>query len=296
MTMKVMVQVNGRRLALSNLDKVLYPDAAFTKAEVIDYYSRIAPAMLPHLNGRPLTVKRYPNGVEGEFFFEKNAPRHTPDWIRHVTLPVPGSTKDREQIDFAIVDDLPTLVFYANLAALEFHVPMWRVSESGQPSPPDLLVFDLDPGAPATIVECCEVAVLLREALREEGIESFPKTSGNKGMQLYAPWAGAGDANTAAYARDLAGRMERRHSFITSVMAKRARPGKVFIDWSQNNPAKTTVAPYSLRANRLPTVSTPLSWSEVENCGSPDELVFTAPDVLARVEEHHDIFIGRPWP
>jgi bifunctional non-homologous end joining protein LigD len=289
MTKKVPVTVDGRRLALSNLDKVLYPDAAFTKAEVIDYYTRIAPAMLPHLNGRPLTVKRYPNGVDGGFFFEKNVPAHTPDWIRTVTLPVTGSTKDREKIDFAIIDDLPTLVYFANLAALEIHVPMWRVSGDGEPLPPDLLVFDLDPGAPATIVECCEVAVLLREALKEDGHDACPKTSGRKGMQLYAPWHG--EAGTSAYAKRLAQRLEKAHPLVTSVMSKSARPGKVFIDWSQNNPAKTTVAPYSLRANRVPTVSTPLNWDEVEQCDSPDQLVFTASDVLARTARLGDIFL-----
>ncbi|MCT9932570.1 non-homologous end-joining DNA ligase [Planotetraspora sp. A-T 1434] len=289
MTQKVLVRVDGRELSLSNLDKVLYPDAAFTKAEVIDYYSRIAPVLLPHLKDRPLTVKRFPNGVNGGFFFEKNAPSHTPDWIPTVNLPAPGSTKNRETIDFPIVNDLPSLVYYANLAALELHLPMWRVTEDGEPLPPDTLVFDLDPGAPATIVDCCRVAVLLRDTLKEDGHESFPKTSGNKGMQLYVPWdQGPG---TSDYAKALAQRLEAENPYVTSVMAKRARPGKVFIDWSQNNPYKTTVAPYSLRANRIPTVSTPLLWDEVESCGSPDELVFTAPDVLARVEEHGDLFM-----
>ena len=186
--MKVPVKVDGRELTLSNLDKVLYPDYGFTKAEVIDYYSRIAPVLLPHLQGRPLTVKRYPNGVTGQFFFEKNAPEHTPGWVRRVNLPAPGSTKNRETIDFAVVDDLPTLVYYANLAALELHVPQWRVDEEGTALPPDTLVFDLDPGAPATIVECTRVALMLREVLKAEGLTAVPKTSGNKGMQLYADW------------------------------------------------------------------------------------------------------------
>ncbi|MBO3750883.1 non-homologous end-joining DNA ligase [Streptosporangiaceae bacterium NEAU-GS5] len=282
---KVPVKVDGKELILSNLDKVLYPDAAFTKAEVIDYYSRIAPYMLPHLEGRPLTVKRYPNGVAGQFFFEKNAPRHTPPWVRRVTLPVPGSTMNREKIDFAVVEDLPTLVYYANLAALEIHVPQWRVDGDDQPLPPDRLVFDLDPGAPATIVDCCRVALLLREAL---DVECFPKTSGNKGMQVYCEWEGD---DPSTYAKELAQRLEAEHRFITSTMAKRERPGRVLIDWSQNNPAKTTVAPYSLRANRMPTVSTPLSWEEVDDCTSPDQLVFTADDVLARVEAHGDLFM-----
>ncbi|GII29660.1 non-homologous end-joining DNA ligase [Planotetraspora mira] len=288
MTEKVLVRVDGRELSLSNLTKVLYPAGGFTKAEVIDYYTRIAPVMLPRLRGRPLTVKRFPNGVERQSFFEKNAPAHTPKWVRKVTLPVPGSTMNREKIDFAVVDDLPTLVYYANLAAIEFHVPMWRVGGDGDPLPPDTLVFDLDPGAPATIVECCRVAVLLRDELERDGLECLPKTSGNKGMQLYARWdRGPG---TADYAKALAQRLESAHPLVTSVMARKVRPGRVFIDWSQNNPAKTTVAPYSMRANRLPTVSTPLLWDEVEKCDEPDQLMFTAPEVLARVEEHGDLF------
>ncbi|MEV0387707.1 non-homologous end-joining DNA ligase [Nonomuraea sp. NPDC050643] len=287
--MKVPVKVGGRDLTLSNLDKVLYPDFGFTKAEIIDYYSRVAPVLLPHLAGRPLTVKRYPNGVNGPFFFEKNAPDHTPGWVRLATLPAPGSTKNRETIDFAIVEDLPTLVYYANLAALELHVPQWRVDDDGEPLPPDTLVFDLDPGPPATIVECCRVALMLREVLAGEGLTARPKTSGNKGMQLYADWDCREEPST--YAKRLAQLLEKEHrDQVVSVMAKKARPGKVFIDWSQNNPAKTTVAPYSLRARERPTVSAPLLWKEVEGCERPDELVFTAPDVLARVEKHGDLF------
>ncbi|WP_405086953.1 non-homologous end-joining DNA ligase [Microbispora sp. NBC_01389] len=289
MTEKVRVKVEDRMLVLTNLDKVLYPGTGFTKAGVIDYYTRIAPVLLPHLRGRPLTVKRYPNGADGAFFFEKNAPGHTPDWVRTVTLPAPGSTKNREEIEFAVVEDLPTLVYYANLAALEIHVPMWRVAKDGEPQPPDTLVFDLDPGAPATIADCCRVAVLLRRALAEDGLESHPKTSGNKGMQLYVPWdRGPG---TSDYAKALARRMQEEHPFVTSVMARKERPGKVFIDWSQNNPAKTTVAPYSLRAGPLPTVSTPLLWEEVEACENPEQLVFTSSDVLKRVAEHGDLLV-----
>ncbi|MGW2159822.1 non-homologous end-joining DNA ligase [Nonomuraea sp. NPDC001699] len=286
---KVPVRVDGRELTLSNLDKVLYPEIGFTKAEVIDYYSRVAPVLLPHLAGRPLTVKRYPNGVTGQFFFEKNAPEHTPDWVRKVNLPAPGSTKNRGTIDFAVVEDLPTLAYYANLAALELHVPQWRVDDDGTALPPDTLVFDLDPGAPATIVECCRVALVLRELLKDEGLTARPKTSGNKGMQLYADWDCREEPS--AYAKRLAQTLEKEHpKEIVSVMAKKARPGKVFIDWSQNNPSKTTVAPYSLRARERPTVSTPLLWKEVEGCEHPDDLVFTAPDVLARVEKHGDLF------
>ncbi|TXK38453.1 non-homologous end-joining DNA ligase [Nonomuraea sp. C10] len=286
---KVPVRVDGRELVLSNLDKVLYPESGFTKAEVIDYYSRIAPVLLPHLEGRPLTVKRFPNGVEGMSFFEKNAPEHTPGWVRRARLPAPGSTKDRDAIDFALIDDLPGLVYYANLAALELHVPQWRVDGEGRALPPDTLVFDLDPGPPATIVECCEVALMLREVLSADGLEARPKTSGSKGMQLYAAWDGREEPS--AYAKRLAQALAKRHpERIVSVMAKKQRPGKVFIDWSQNNPAKTTVAPYSLRARTRPTVSTPLLWKEVERCESPEDLVFTSSDVLARMEKHGDLF------
>jgi bifunctional non-homologous end joining protein LigD len=289
MAKKVPVKVEGRELTLSNLDKVLYPDYRFTKAEVIDYYSRIASVLLPHIEGRPLTVKRFPDGVTGQSFFEKNAPEHTPDWVKRVNLPVPGSTKNRETINFAVVEDLPTLVYYANLAALELHVPQWRVDDDGEALPPDLLVFDLDPGPPATIVECCEVALMLREVLKAEGLSARPKTSGRKGMQLYADWDCREEPS--AYAKRLAQVLAKEHpQQVVSIMTKKARPGKVFIDWSQNNPAKTTVAAYSLRASEQPTVSTPLTWKEVEDCERPEDLVFTAPDVLARVEKRGDLF------
>ncbi|HLU73062.1 MAG TPA: non-homologous end-joining DNA ligase [Nonomuraea sp.] len=286
---KVPVRVDGRELTLSNLDKVLYPEYGFTKAEVIDYYTRIAPVLLPHLAGRPLTVKRFPDGVDGMSFFEKNAPEHTPGWVRRARLPVPGSTKDRETIDFAVVEDLPTLVYYANLAALELHVPQWRVDDEGRALPPDTLVFDLDPGPPATIVECCAVALMLREVLAAEGLTARPKTSGSKGVQLYAAWDCREEPS--AYARRLAQLLAKEHpDQVVSVMTKKLRTGKVFIDWSQNNPAKTTVAPYSLRARTRPTVSTPLLWEEVEGCEDPDDLVFTSSEVLARVNEHGDLF------
>ncbi|MEU8271005.1 non-homologous end-joining DNA ligase [Sphaerisporangium sp. NPDC049002] len=289
MAEKVRVRVDGRELTLTNLDKVLYPEAGFTKAEVIDYYSRLAPVMLPHLRGRPMTVKRYPNGVGEQFFFEKNRPAHTPAWVRTARLPAPGSTKDRDTIVYTIVDDLPTLVYLANLAALEFHTPMWRIDEQGRPQPPDTMVFDLDPGAPATIVECSRVALRLRDVLREDGLAGCPKTSGNKGMQVYVPWSHR-SGSPSEYAKALAQRLEKeRPDEIVSQMARKLRPGKVFIDWSQNNPAKTTVSPYSLRANRLPTVSTPVTWEEVEGCDRPEDLAFTAEDVLRRVAELGDL-------
>lgn len=291
MPQRVAVEVDGRRLGLSNLEKVLYPEAGFTKAEVIDYYNRIAPVMLPHLANRPATRKRYPDGVDGPFFFEKNAPSHTPRWVHTVTLPVPGSTMDREVIAYVVVDDLATLVWLANLAALELHIPQWTVSSRTKPRGSDLLVFDLDPGPPATIVECTRVAMMLRDLLADDGLRAYPKTSGSKGMQLYAPIKPTDGDETSAYAKSLAARLAKeRPRDVVSQMAKNLRPGKVFVDWSQNNSAKTTVAPYSLRARPLPTVSTPLTWDEVESCESPGDLRFVASEVLARVEDHGDLF------
>jgi bifunctional non-homologous end joining protein LigD len=291
MPQRVAVEVDGRRLGLSNLDKVLYPETGFTKAEVIDYYNRVAPVMLPHLANRPATRKRYPDGVDGPFFFEKNAPSHTPRWVHTVTLPVPGSTMDREVIAYVVVDDLATLVWLANLAALELHIPQWTVSSRAKPRGSDLLVFDLDPGPPATIVECTRVALLLRDLLADDGLQAYPKSSGSKGMQLYAPIRPIDGDETSAYAKSQAERLAKeRPREVVSQMAKNLRGGKVFVDWSQNNSAKTTVAPYSLRARPLPTVSTPLTWDEVESCESPNDLRFVASDVLARVEDHGDLF------
>jgi bifunctional non-homologous end joining protein LigD len=288
-TSKVPVEVEGHRLVLSNLDKVLYPDAGFTKGQILDYYTRIAPFLLPHLAGRPLTRKRYPNGVDGAFFFEKNVPRGLPDWVRTARLPSPGSTKDRDVIDFVIVDELATLVYVANLASLELHTPMWKVGPKGAAKPPDMLVIDLDPGPPATIVECCRVAELVRA---ESNREWHAKTSGSKGMQLYAKAGGRRSADsTSDEIRKLAEQLERAHpDLVVSRMTKTLRPGKVFIDWSQNNPAKTTVTVYSLRARPRPTVSTPISWDEVAACTQAEQLVFEAADVLERTSASGDLF------
>ncbi|HEY3715757.1 MAG TPA: non-homologous end-joining DNA ligase [Jatrophihabitantaceae bacterium] len=288
MAERITVEVEGRQLSISNLDKVLYPETGFTKGEVIDYYTRIAPVLLPHLAGRPLTVKRYPNGVDGAFFFEKNAPRGTPKWVRTVTLPVPGSTMDRETIDFVVVEELATLVWLANLAALELHVPQWQVVGRSKKPHTDLIVFDLDPGAPADIRQCAEVAVWVRDRLVEDGLTPVAKTSGSKGMQVSAPISVGSAADTSRYAQDVAQRLEAEHpKLVVSRMAKNLRGGKVFVDWSQNNPAKTTVAPYSLRARPTPTVSTPLHWDEV---AAGQALRFTAPEVLDRVAEDGDAF------
>ncbi|SDM44660.1 non-homologous end-joining DNA ligase [Allokutzneria albata] len=284
------VRVDGRTLKLSNLDKVLYPEDGFTKGEVIDYYARIAPVMLPHLADRALTLKRYPDGVDGMSFFEKNVSRHAPDWVRTVRLSTPGSSRGAEHADYAVVQDTATLVWAANLAALELHIPQWTVGPRGARRDPDLLVFDLDPGAPATIVECCRVAELLRGALAEDGLPAYPKTSGSKGLQLYVPITAPDSERPREYARELAERLAAdRPQQIVAKMIKAIRGGKVLIDWSQNNTAKTTVAPYSLRARERPTVSTPVTWDEVEACRKPRDLVFTSADVLDRVAEHGDL-------
>jgi bifunctional non-homologous end joining protein LigD len=292
---KLSVEVEGRKLGLSNLDKVLYPETGTTKGEVIDYYTRIAPVLLPYLADRPLTRKRWPDGVEAESFFEKNAPRGTPEWVRTVTLPSPGSTRNRETVTYVVCDELPTLVWLANLAVLELHVPQWRV-DGDQPQNPDRLVLDLDPGAPATVIECCQVALLLAEALADDGLLAYPKTSGSKGLQMYVALDGKAQVDDVhGYARRLAERLEIEHrDLVISRMEKRARAGKVLVDWSQNNAAKTTVAPYSLRGRERPTVSAPVTWEEVERTARSKArtrlpLRFDYAETLARVEEDGDL-------
>ena len=283
---RVEVHVLGRTLSLSNLDKVLYPVAGFTKGHVIDYYTRVAPYVLPHLAGRALTLKRYPNGVEGQFFYEKNAPSHRPEWVRTERVPI---RTDGRTIDFVIADDLPTLVWLANLADLELHTSLSKAPVVERPT---MLVFDLDPGPPATIVECARVALRLREAFDHFGLQAFPKTSGSKGMQVYVPLnTPATYDETKGFARGLAQVLERRHpELVLSDMNKARRRGKVFVDWSQNDEHKTTVNVYSLRAREKPTVSTPLTWDEVEGVQDPEELSFTSAEVLQRVAAHGDLF------
>jgi bifunctional non-homologous end joining protein LigD len=286
---RLRVDVEGRPLELSNLDKVLYPAVGFTKGEVIDYYTRVAPVLLPHLADRPLTRIRFPNGAGEKSFFEKNKPAATPDWVRVETLPAPGSSKGRDTIDYVVADDLPTLVWLANLAALELHTPQWKIGRH-----PDMMVVDLDPGAPAALRQCCQVALLMRDRLADDGIDSYPKTSGKKGMQLCCPIAATQPADVVSgYARRIAQELERAQpKLIVSKMAKNLRPGKVFIDWSQNSAAKTTVAPYSLRAQAVPAVSTPLTWDEVEAGAAgkrPSSKPYTADEVLKRVEKSGDL-------
>jgi bifunctional non-homologous end joining protein LigD len=275
------VDVEGRELSLSNLDKILYPEVGFTKGEVIDFYTRIAPVLLPHLRGRPLTLKRYPNGVDGDFFYEKNCPAHRPDWVRTARV---------DKIDYCLCDDLPTLVWMANLADLELHPSLSLAEEIQRPT---VMAFDLDPGPPAGIMECREVALMLRDALGQIGLESVPKTSGSKGIQVYAPLNTDGVTydDTKPLSQALARHLEAEHpKQIVSLQKKELRKGKVLIDWSQNDEHKTTVSVYSLRARETPTVSTPLGWDELEAASDPDELAFTAGEVLERVEEHGDLF------
>jgi bifunctional non-homologous end joining protein LigD len=283
----VEVEVGGRQLRLSNLDKVLYPEPGFTKGQVIDYYSRIAPVLLPHLKDRPLTLKRYPDGVEGPHFYEKQCPKHRPPWVKTTAVPARGKT-----IDFCLANDLPTLVWAANLADLELHTSLSKKSDIQRPT---TMAFDLDPGPPATIVECSQVALWLREIFDELGLESFPKTSGSKGMQLYVPLnTKVTYDDTKPFAKALAELLEKQHpKQVVSSMKKELRPNKVLIDWSQNDEHKTTVNVYSLRAKSRPTVSTPLSWDEVDqvlDSGDPDAAVYESDDVLERVDEHGDLF------
>jgi bifunctional non-homologous end joining protein LigD len=283
---KIGVQVEGRELALTNLAKVLYAADGFTKAEVLDYYQRIAGVLLPHVAGRPMTLKRYPEGTDGQFFFQKHAPSHRPEWVRTEKVESHSSRGRGETIDYVVMDDLPTLIWAANLASLELHVPQWRFPGND----PDLLVFDLDPGAPATIVECCRVAEALRPLLEADGLEALPKTSGGKGLQLYAPVSGITAEEASEQAKSYAERLEHDlPGLVVSRMTKSLREGKILIDWSQNNGAKTTIAPYSLRARTHPTVSTPVTWDEVEACREREDLFFTAPDVLGRVEKSGDL-------
>jgi bifunctional non-homologous end joining protein LigD len=285
---KVAVRVDGRTLTLTNLGKVLYPETGFTKAEVLDYYQRVAPVLLPHIAGRPLTLKRYPEGVEGEAFFQKHVTAHRPNWIRTARVDSESSRARGTSVTYLVVDDLPALIWAANLAGLELHVPMWRMPRVRQP---DLLVFDLDPGAPADIVDCCRVAEDLRPLLEAEGFAPLAKTSGGKGLQLYAPVSGVTSEEASEKAKAFAERLERdQPSRAVSRMTKVLRTGKVLIDWSQNNGSKTTVAPYSLRARQNPTVSTPVSWDEVQSCRGPQDLFFTADAVLDRVARHGDLF------
>ena len=286
---KAQLVVNGKKLSVSNLNKVLYPKAGFTKGQVIDYYVRVAPVLLPHLKDRPLTMKRYPNGVEGEFFYEKNCPSHRPSWVKTAKVWSEGNRRD---MHYCLVQDLPTLVWAANLADLELHTSLARKQNVARPT---MMVFDLDPGPPANIVQCAEVGVWLRDLLARLGLESFPKTSGSKGLQVYVPLnTPVTFDQTKELARDIARHLESKHSkLVLSEMSRALRKGKVFVDWSQNDEHKTTVNVYSLRAKELPTVSTPVTWKEVEDATrqkDPQLLAFLSDQVLKRIDKFGDLF------
>jgi len=283
------IEIQGHLLKLSNLEKVLYPAAGFTKKDVIDYYVRIAPAIIPHLAGRALTRKRYPDGVEGEPFFEKNAPMHKPDWVKTAAI---WSGRNRRNVNYILADDLATLVWLANLAALELHPSLALAVDVECPRE---MVFDLDPGPPANIVQCCQVGLWLRDIFEHFGLQSFPKTSGSKGLQIYVPLNTpvTYDA-TKLFSHALAQLLEHDHpELVLSEMSRQARTGKVFVDWSQNDEHKTTIAVYSLRARERPTVSTPVKWEEVERCFKKKDagfLVFEAGQTVARFEKMGDLF------
>ncbi|MEW2049213.1 non-homologous end-joining DNA ligase [Streptomyces sp. NPDC005476] len=279
--MTPITEVEGRRVALSNLEKVLYPATGFTKGEVLHYYATVADALLPHLRDRPLSFLRYPDGPDGQVFFAKNVPPGTPEWV--TTAAVPRSNGPARMV---VVQDLASLVWAANLVT-EFHTPQWVIQEAEMA---DRLVFDLDPGAPATVVECCEVAVWLRERLAADGIEAHPKTSGSKGLHVLAAVRGASSERVTEYAKQLAVEAERAMPrLVLHRMTRSLRPGKVFVDWSQNAARKTTAAPYTLRARAEPTVSAPVTWEEVEDCRSAGPLRFSAPDIAPRLQDHGDL-------
>ncbi|MFL5371200.1 MAG: non-homologous end-joining DNA ligase [Myxococcales bacterium] len=284
------VAIGNKRLKLTNLDKVLYPKAGFTKAQVIDYYLRIAKVLLPHLRDRPLTLKRYPNGVDQPYFYEKRCPSHRPSWVRTADV---YSERNEGVVPYCLVNDVATLVWAANLADLELHVPLAKAKAMDRPTQ---MVFDLDPGAPANLVQCCEVGLLLRGLFDSLGLETFAKTSGSKGLQIYVPLNQPKLTydDTKPFARAVAELLEReKPALVVSNMKKSLREGKVPVDWSQNDPHKTTVCVYSLRAKETPTVSTPVTWDEVATCArkrDPASLSYDSAAALSRVEAKGDLF------
>jgi bifunctional non-homologous end joining protein LigD len=294
---EVQVDVEGRTMTLVNLDKVLYPRTGTTKGEVLNYYARIAPVMLPHLADRAVTRIRWPHGTGDMSFFEKNVPAGTPSWVRTVKVPTTGSRTAEKQdgmLVFPVVDDLATLTWLVNLAALELHVHQWTVGRNGKPRNADRLVIDLDPGEPAGLHECCQVALLVRDALEARGLTAKPVTSGSKGLHLYAdlPRRLPSDESTQL-AKAVAEALQEEHgSLVTATMTKAKRGGKVFLDWSQNAGSKTTISPYSLRGKERPFVATPVSWDEVEEGAADEDGLgqFRLDQVLDRVERHGDLF------
>jgi len=289
MPQKTELIVEDRKLQVSNLEKILYPKVRFTKGQVIDYFIRVAPVLLPHLKDRPLTMKRYPDGVEGEFFYEKNCPSHRPQWVKTAKV---WSEGNQRRMHYCLANDLPTLVWAANLADLELHTSL---SHKDKIERPTMTVFDLDPGPPADIVQCCQVGIWLRDLLAKMKLKSFAKTSGSKGLQVYVPLnTPVTYDDTKGLSRSLAQHLESEHpDLVTSNMSKAVRKGKVFVDWSQNDEHKTTICVYSLRAKEEPTVSTPVTWNEVENClkkKNAELLKFRSDQVLARMEKLGDLF------
>jgi bifunctional non-homologous end joining protein LigD len=289
---EVLVEVDGRTLRLSNLDKVLYPVSGTTKGEVLHYYARVAPVLLPHLADRAVTRIRWPNGTDGTQFFETNVPSGAPSWLRTVTVASTGSRGGGDRIVFPVVEGLADLTYFANLASLELHVHQWTVGPDGEPRNPNRLVVDLDPGAPAGTRECCQVALLVRDKLAERGLSAAPVTSGSKGVHLYAALPGDLDADAVRdRAQAIARELTAEHpDLVLWKMTKSLRPGKVFLDWSQNTGAKTTISPYSLRGKDRPYVAAPRTWAEVEE-GAEDGLAQLEMDeVLARVHDLGDVF------
>lgn len=281
----VEVAVGERKLRLTNLAKVLYPEAGFTKAQVIDYYVRVAPVMLDHIGDRGITMRRFPDGVDADSFFNKRCPEWKPDWMQAV----PGPGESAGPIAYCQLSEVAALAWAANLAALEIHAPMARSDDIESPT---MVVYDLDPGEGTSIIECCQIALILREVLDAVGLECWPKTSGSKGMQLYLPLnMPHTHEHASSFARATGQLIERDlPQRVTTTMAKAKRTDKIFIDWSQNSRHKTTIAPYSLRARPQPTVSTPLSWDEVEAGSKGAPLIFEADAVLDRLDQHGDLF------
>jgi bifunctional non-homologous end joining protein LigD len=286
---EAVLRINGREVPVSRLDKIFYPATGFTKGQVIDYYIRISTVLLPHLKDRPLTLKRYPDGVNGGFFYEKRCPSYRPSWLQ--TAPI-WSDHHQANIQYCLANDLPSIVWAANLGDLELHT---FLAKGQAPEKPTMIVFDLDPGAPANIIQCCQVGIWLKEKLDEQNLESFPKTSGSKGLQVYVPLnTSITYEATKEFARNLAEALQREHpDAVVAKMQKQLRVGKVFVDWSQNDSHKTTVCAYSLRAKERPTVSTPVDWAEVKTAlkkGDPECLAFVSDEVLQRVEKRGDLF------
>lgn len=279
-------EVEGRRLKLSHLDRVLWPRTGTTKAEMLHYYATVAEVLLPHTSGRPVSFVRTPDGVDGQRFFQKRPPVGTPDWVRTAEI----ARSSGESMEQVLVEDLATLMWAGNLACVEIHTPQWRAAA---PQTADRLVIDLDPGPDRSVIDCCRVALMLRERLAEDGLRTWAKTSGSKGLHLYAALRGASPRSASDYAKRVALELERRHpDEVVSRMAKADRAGRVFLDWSQNSAKKTTATPYTVRARQTPTVSAPVSWQEVAAARDPAGLTFTIDDVPGRVAEHGDLLAG----